>query len=145
MDLGSDRSPAPLRQTHSSRGSGRASPGPRRCSASPPRTSSSSWCRRRTAVQTGAGGQSRVQHINLCLSHTDVRLTILTKAEMKTRMMENTPTRVLLVRDWTIFFETVCIAPGKSCENKTIMSGVEPKHKKTHNQRFVVSRGALLP
>lgn len=42
-------------------------------------------------------------------------LTILTKAEMKTRIMVNTPTRVLLVRDWTIFFETVCIVAGKSC------------------------------
>lgn len=39
---------------------------------------------------------------------------MLTKAEMKTRMMLNTPTRVLLVRDWTIFFETVCMAAGKS-------------------------------
>lgn len=28
--------------------------------------------------------------------------------------MLNTPTRVLLVRDWTIFFETVCMAAGKS-------------------------------
>lgn len=37
---------------------------------------------------------------------------------MKTRMMVNTPTRVLLVRDWTIFFDTVCMAAGKSCEMK---------------------------
>lgn len=41
-------------------------------------------------------------------------LTMLTKAEMKTRMMVNTPTRVLLVRDWTIFFDTICIAAGNS-------------------------------
>lgn len=45
-------------------------------------------------------------------------LTILTKAEIKTRIMENTPTSVLLVRDWTIFFETVCIAAGKIYERK---------------------------
>lgn len=37
---------------------------------------------------------------------------------MKTRMMVNTPTRVLLVRDWTIFFDTVCMAAGKSCKMK---------------------------
>lgn len=43
---------------------------------------------------------------------------MLTKAEMKTRMMLNTPTRVLLVRDCTIFFETVCIAAGKSYERE---------------------------
>lgn len=56
-------------------------------------------------------------------------LTILTKAEMKTRVMVNTPTRVLLVRDWTIFFETVCIVAGKSCgENSKVK-------KRLHTQR----------
>ena len=40
---------------------------------------------------------------------------MLTKADMKTRRMLNTPTRVLFMRDWTIFFETVCIGDGKSC------------------------------
>lgn len=44
--------------------------------------------------------------------------TILTKAEMKTRMMVKTPTSVLLVRDWTIFLDTVCMAAGKICETK---------------------------
>lgn len=44
--------------------------------------------------------------------------TIFTKAEMKTRIMLNTPTRVLLVRDWTIFLETVCIAAGNSCSGE---------------------------
>lgn len=32
--------------------------------------------------------------------------------------MLNTPTRVLLVRDWTIFLETVCIAAGNSCSGE---------------------------
>lgn len=34
-------------------------------------------------------------------------------------MIENTPTSVLLVRDWTIFFEIVCMAAGNSCKHKS--------------------------
>lgn len=43
---------------------------------------------------------------------------MLTKADMKRSMMVRTPTRVLLVRDWTIFLVTVCNAAGKSWEGE---------------------------
>lgn len=46
--LGSDRSLNPPQRTHSSYGSGRASPAPQRCSASPQRTPPNSWCHRQT-------------------------------------------------------------------------------------------------
>lgn len=53
---------------------------------------------------------------------------------MKTRIMENTPTRVLLVRDWTIFLETVCIAEGKSCRHKFDIKYSEKMKEKNHTR-----------
>lgn len=43
---------------------------------------------------------------------------MLTKAERNTRMMVNTPTRVLFVLDRTIFLESVCRGVGKSWEGR---------------------------
>lgn len=40
--------------------------------------------------------------------------TMLTKADRNTRVMVNTPTRVLFILDRTIFLERVCRGPGKS-------------------------------
>lgn len=51
--LGLDRSRDPLRRTHSSCGSDRASPARRRCCASRRRIAPSSWCRRRTWAEQG--------------------------------------------------------------------------------------------
>lgn len=42
------------------------------------------------------------------------RPTMLTKAERNTRVMVNTPTRVLFFLDRTIFLESVCRGVGKS-------------------------------
>lgn len=42
--------------------------------------------------------------------------TMLTKADRNTRVMVNTPTRVLFILDRTIFLERVCRGPGKSWE-----------------------------
>lgn len=39
---------------------------------------------------------------------------MLTKADRNTRVMVNTPTRVLFILDRTIFLERVCRGPGKS-------------------------------
>lgn len=39
---------------------------------------------------------------------------MLTKAERNTRMMVNTPTRVLFILDRTIFRESICRGVGKS-------------------------------
>ena len=41
--------------------------------------------------------------------------TMLTKADRNTRVMVNTPTRVLFILDRTIFLESVCSGAGKSC------------------------------
>lgn len=41
--------------------------------------------------------------------------TMLTKADRNTRVMVNTPTRVLFILDRTIFLERVCSGAGKSC------------------------------
>lgn len=43
---------------------------------------------------------------------------MLTKAERNTRVMVNTPTRVLFVLDRTIFLESVCRGVGKSWGRK---------------------------
>lgn len=40
---------------------------------------------------------------------------MLTKADRNTRVMVNTPTRVLFILDRTIFLERVCRGAGKSC------------------------------
>lgn len=40
---------------------------------------------------------------------------MLTKADRNTRVMVNTPTRVLFILDLTIFLERVCSGAGKSC------------------------------
>lgn len=76
--------------------------------------------------------------LSLCLGQPS--LTILTKAEMKTRMMVNTPTRVLLVRDWTIFFETVCIAAGKSYKRRNKRCA----RLKTQRKRGRISKISVL-
>jgi hypothetical protein len=44
--------------------------------------------------------------------------TMLTKAERNTRVMVNTPTRVLFFLDRTIFLESVCRGVGKSWGRK---------------------------
>lgn len=41
--------------------------------------------------------------------------TMLTKADRNTRMMLNTPSRVLFILDRTIFLDRVCRGTGKSC------------------------------
>ena len=41
--------------------------------------------------------------------------TMLTKADRNTRVMVNTPTRVLFILDRTIFLESLCSGAGKSC------------------------------
>lgn len=43
---------------------------------------------------------------------------MLTKAERNTRVMVNTPTRVLFFLDRTIFLESVCRGVGKSWGRK---------------------------
>lgn len=40
---------------------------------------------------------------------------MLTKADRNTRVMVNTPTRVLFILDRTIFLESLCSGAGKSC------------------------------
>lgn len=40
---------------------------------------------------------------------------MFTKADRNTRVMANTPTRVLFILDRTIFLERVCSGAGKSC------------------------------
>lgn len=117
--LGLDRSRDPLRRTHSSCGSDTASPGRRRCSASRRRIAPSSWCHRRTWAEQRStrarlacrlkkkmddGPQRPLSSIVWTDQDQDCTdglrpPTIFTKAEMKTRIMLNTPTRVLLVRD----------------------------------------------
>lgn len=46
-------------------------------------------------------------------------LTMLMKAERKTRMMVKIPTRVLFIRDWTIFLERFCRDTGKNYKRKS--------------------------
>lgn len=46
------------------------------------------------------------------------RLTMLMKAERKTRTIVKTPTRVLLSLDWTIRLDRVCRGIEKNCQQK---------------------------
>jgi hypothetical protein len=60
--------------------------------------------------------------------------TMLTKAERNTRVMVNTPTRVLFILDRTIFLERVCSGVGKSWgkggEGETdVIAFSEPPHQ----------------
>lgn len=78
---------------------------------------------------------------------------MLTKADRNTRVMVNTPTRVLFILERTIFLERVCRGAGKSCgggrteQNSlgTPRSAIEPALPSTLVSRQCQHRPRALP